>query len=149
MTKPYILGFYGKSNAGKTTLVVDLIKRLTNEGFKVATIKRSDKEISIDNPGKDTFRHTWAGAELTVLSSRNETDFIIKKSLEMIDIIEFISKIDYYEFIFIEGASDRAIPKIRIGDITKRENTVFDYDNDFEKLYNLVKNQEIKGEIKK
>lgn len=144
--KPYVLGFYGESNTGKTMLIVNLVKRLTIDGFKIATIKKSDKQINIDAPGKDTFRHAEAGAELTVLSSKNETDFILKKNIKTTDILRVISQIDDYDFIFVEGASDKSISKIRTGDILKRENTVFDYDGDFEKLYNLIKNQEIKGE---
>ena len=144
--KPYILGFYGESNTGKTMLLTDLIKRLTTDGFKIATIKKSDKKINMDVPGKDTFRHAEAGSEITVLSSKHETNFILKKNINTTDILSVISQIDYYDFILVEGASDRSIPKIRIGDILKRENTVFDYDGDFEKLYNLIKNQEIKGE---
>ena len=144
--KPYFIGFYGESNTGKTMLITDLVKRLTKDGFKVATIKKSDKQINIDVPGKDTFRHAEAGAQATVLSSKDETDFIVKKNINTVDIIRVISQIDNYDFVFVEGASDKNIPKIRIGDILLRENTVIDYDGDFEKLYNLIKNQEIKGE---
>ena len=144
--KPYVIGFYGESNTGKTTLITNLIRKLTADGFKIATIKKSDKKIDIDVPGKDTFRHAEAGAKLTVLSSKNETDFIVKKSIRTNDVINFISQIDSYDFIFVEGASDKKISKIRIGDISKRESTLLDYDGDFEKLYNLIKNREIKGE---
>ena len=141
--KPYVIGFYGESNTGKTTLITNLIRKLTGDGFKVATIKNSDKEINIDIPGKDTFRHAQAGATLTALSSKNETDFIVKKNIVIKDIISFISQIDSYNFIFVEGAYDKSISKIRIGNIIKRDNTIIDYDGDFEKLYNLIKNQDI------
>ena len=144
--KPCVLGFYGESNTGKTMLIVDLIKRLIDDGFKVATIKKSDKEIKLDSPGKDTFRHSEAGAGLTALSSKNETDFIIKKNLKTIDIISVISQIEQFDFIFVESSTDESIPKIRIGAISKRKNTIFDYDNDFEKLYSWIKNKELKGE---
>ena len=147
--KPYIIGFYGKSNMGKTVLITDLIKKLTDDGFKIATIKKSDKQISIDAPGKDTFRHAEAGAEITVLKSKNETDFIIKKSIKTTEIIRIISRIESYDFVFVEGASDKNIQKIRIGDIIKRENTVIDYNGDFDNLYNLIKSQGIKGGVKK
>jgi len=147
--KSYIIGFYGKSNTGKTTIITDLTKRLTDDGFKVATIKKSDKELSMDHPGKDTFRHAEAGARLTVLSSKSETDFVVKKNIETIQIIRLASQIESYDFIFVEGASDKNIPKIRIGNIDKRENTVFDYSGDFGKLYNLIKSKELKGESKK
>jgi Ni2+-binding GTPase involved in maturation of urease and hydrogenase len=44
MKKPKVFGFYGKSGSGKTRLLVDIIKRLTNDGLNVASIKISDKK---------------------------------------------------------------------------------------------------------
>ena len=58
---PFVVGFYGKSNSGKTTLVTKLIEKLSNEGFKVASVKMTDKEISIDSKQKDTWKHSKAG----------------------------------------------------------------------------------------
>jgi hypothetical protein len=42
------------------------------------------------------------------------------------------------DIIFIEGANDPTIPKIRIGSKTLRENTLFTYDGDSYKLYNYI-----------
>jgi molybdopterin-guanine dinucleotide biosynthesis protein MobB len=139
MKKPYVLGFYGESNTGKTTLIVDLIKKLTKEGYNVATIKKTDKNIEIDSEGKDTWKHASAGAKAVVLSSYNETDFIVKKNITTLKIIDYMSNFDNYDIIIIEGASDKNIQKIRIGDIKIRQNTIMTYDDDFEKLYRTVK----------
>jgi len=139
MKKPYVLGFYGESNTGKTTLIVDLIKKLTKEGYKVATIKKTDKNMEIDSEGKDTWKHASAGAKAVVLSSLEETDFIVKKNITTLGIIDYMSKFDKYDIIIIEGASDKKIQKVRIGDIKIRQNTIMTYDGDFEKLYRTVK----------
>jgi len=139
MKKPAIIGFYGKSNTGKTTLIVDLIKKLTKEGYNVATIKKTDKKIEMDVEGKDSWKHASAGAKAVVLSSSNETDFIVKKNVETLEIIEHMSKFGDYDIILVEGASDKNIQKVRIGDIKLRENTIMTYDGDFEKLYKIVK----------
>jgi ABC-type dipeptide/oligopeptide/nickel transport system ATPase component len=43
MMKPFVLGFYGESGTGKTTLIVDIISRLKSQGFKIASVKITDK----------------------------------------------------------------------------------------------------------
>lgn len=138
MTKPFVIGFYGYSNTGKTTLISDLIKRLTEAKYKVATIKCSDKKISFDKEEKDTYKHAQVGANPVVLSSFLETDFILNKKLSIKDIVNYLTTFEKIDVIFIESANESDIPKVRIGDIQKRENTILDYTGDFEKLYNFI-----------
>jgi len=134
-----VIGIYGKSNTGKTTLIVDIIKRLSNEGFKIASIKITDKKIGIDTKGKDTWKHGEAGAKIVVLSSPKETDFILKQPKDISEIIKMLNQIDKFDLILIEGANDKYIPKIRIGDIDKRENTILTYSGDFKELIEFLK----------
>ena len=141
MKKPKILGFYGKSNIGKTSLIIKLIKRLSVDGLNISTVKITDKNIELDTKGKDTWKHSEAGSNLVVLSSANETDYLVKKKQTINDIIENISNIGHFDIILVEGANDKETPKIRLGNIKKRNNTVFTYDGDFEKLLEFVKNQ--------
>lgn len=140
-----VIGIYGKSNTGKTTLIVDIIKKLTNEGFKIASVKITNKKIGIDTKGKDTWRHAQAGSNLVVLSSPKETDFLVKKSLDISETIRLISQIDKYDLILVEGANDKHIPKIRIGDIDIRENTIFTYSGDFKDIIEFLKKKIIGG----
>jgi molybdopterin-guanine dinucleotide biosynthesis protein MobB len=141
MTKPFVIGFYGYSNTGKTTLISDLIKRLTEAKYKVATIKCSDKKISFDKEEKDTYKHAQVGANPVVLSSLLETDFILNKKLSIKDIVNYLTTFEKIDVIFIESANEPDIPKVRIGDIQKRENTILDYTGDFEKLYNFIEEE--------
>ena len=134
-------GIYGKSGIGKTTLVVDIIKRLSKEGFKVVTIKITDKNIGMDTEEKDTWRYNKAGSELVVFSSPIETNFLHMKSFETNEILNYIRKLGEYDIVIIEGAHDKDIPKIRLGDITERENTILTYDGDFDRLIELIKNE--------
>jgi len=139
--KPYTIGFYGKSNSGKTTLIIKIINYLSKEGLNVASVKVSDKKIGIDKEGKDTFKHTQAGSNLVVFSTKTETDFLFNKYMTNYKFINFISKLKKFDIIIIEGANSEKIKKIRIGNIKKRKNTLFTYDNDFEKLINYIKNE--------
>lgn len=141
MSHPAIFGFYGSSYTGKTTLIVKIIEKLTNEGYKVATIKKTDKKIDIDKKGKDTWKHGQAGARLVVLSSSHETDFIVKKNMEIEDIIQNISDMGYYNAIIVEGARDPSIPKIRLGDTEERDNTIGYYQDNFEEIFKLIKKE--------
>jgi len=141
MKKPKILGFYGKSNIGKTSLIIKLINRLSTDGLNISTVKITYKNIKLDTKGKDTWKHSEAGSNLVVLSSANETDYLVKKKQTINDITRNILNIGNFDIILIEGANDKETPKIRLGNIKKRNNTVFTYDGDFEKLLEFVKNQ--------
>lgn len=141
MSQPAIFGFYGRSNTGKTTLIVKIIEKLTNMGYKVATIKKTDKKIDIDKKGKDTWKYSQVGARLIVLSSSHETDFIVKKNMEIDNIIKNISEMGCYDAIIVEGAHHPSIPKIRLGAIEERDNTIGYYQDNFEEIFELIKKE--------
>lgn len=65
-----IFGLAGWSGAGKTTLMVELVRRMTARGIRVSTIKHAHHTFDIDRPGKDSHRHREAGAcEVMVTSA--------------------------------------------------------------------------------
>lgn len=139
MKNPTVLGFYGESGSGKTSLVVKLIKKLSKEGYIIAAIKITDKKIGIDKKGKDTWKYNKAGSKLTILSSPVETDFIIKNKISIDEILKQINNFETYDFVFIEGANDKKTKKIRLGNIKERENTIMSYKGDFDSLLSFIK----------
>jgi molybdopterin-guanine dinucleotide biosynthesis protein B len=66
---PPVLVLIGKPNCGKTTLIEKLIPALADKGLRVGTIKHHHGDIQMDTPGKDTWRHKQAGAQVVLLSS--------------------------------------------------------------------------------
>jgi len=136
-----VFGIYGRSGSGKTNLIVKIIKQLSNEGFRVASVKISDKKINIDINGKDSWKHSKAGAKLVVLSSKVETDFLLNQREDILEIISQINCIDYFDLIIIEGANDDFTQKIRIGNIKERKNTILSYNGDFKKLIEVLKKE--------
>ena len=66
---PPVLVLIGKPNCGKTTLIEKLIPALVDKGLRVGTIKHHHGDIQMDTPGKDTWRHKQAGAQVVLLSS--------------------------------------------------------------------------------
>lgn len=139
MSTPMVLGVYGSSNAGKTTLIVRLVKHLKKEGYKIATIKRTKKSISLDTKGKDTWRHYSAGSNLVVFSSACETDFLVNTSMSTSEILRMISDFGSYDLVLVEGADDPAISKIQIGSGSERKNTIAHYEDNFNEILNVIK----------
>ena len=134
-----VFGIYGESDSGKTTLLVQLVTRLTTEGYRVATVKQTHKAISMDTKEKDTWRHHQAGAALVVFSSRKETNFLYDTPLGISEILQRISYFGSFDYILIEGADDPRLPKIRIGTGKKRSNTIATYTNNFHEILSLLK----------
>ena len=138
MREPSVIGFYGLSNSGKTNLITDLVEKLSNMDLNVVTVKKTDKKISVDQKGKDTWKHAKAGAKIVVFSSPVETSFMIKQKMNTNFIIDSIKKIGNFDFIFIEGCNDINIPKIKIGDIKIRENTFYEFDGNVKLLCDKI-----------
>lgn len=145
MKEPVVFGIYGESNTGKTTLMVQLIRQLTCDSYNVATVKKSDKKIGIDAEGKDTWKHCQAGSSLVVFSSSIETDFMVKQKMDTQKIIQHINELGTFDIILVEGANDKKTPKIRLGNIVERENTILSYTGDFDKLVERIKDETNKG----
>ncbi len=136
---PAVFGIYGESDSGKTTLVVQLIKEFVREGYRIATVKQTDKSISIDTKNKDTWRHQNAGASLVVFSSRCETDFLLPEPMDGASIVRRITDLIDVDVVLIEGADDPAIPKIQIGARRKRSNTIARYDGNIQEILRIIK----------
>jgi molybdopterin-guanine dinucleotide biosynthesis protein B len=138
MNKTITIGIYGKSNSGKTSLILKLINYFSKSGYIVACIKISNNQIELDKPGKDTYKYSKSGSKLVVFSSKNETHFFLKKGKKEQEIIKNIRNFGIFDIIFIEGSQDPLIQKIKIGVIETRKNTFFNYTGDFNKLVNFI-----------
>ncbi|HEX6961884.1 MAG TPA: molybdopterin-guanine dinucleotide biosynthesis protein B [Lacipirellula sp.] len=63
------LHIIGGKNHGKTTLIVELVQELTKRNVRVGTIKHTHHRHELDVPGKDSYRHRLAGAEVVGILS--------------------------------------------------------------------------------
>ena len=66
-----IVSFVGKSKIGKTTLLVDIIARLKERGYRVAVVKHVE-ELELDREGKDSWRFAQAGADGVIVSGSGQ-----------------------------------------------------------------------------
>ncbi len=64
---PALFGFVGRSGAGKTTIITDVIECLRLDGFTVSAIKRAHDGFDLDQPGKDSWRLREAGCREVML----------------------------------------------------------------------------------
>lgn len=111
---PPAICLIGTSNSGKTTLLTRLIVILKQRGFRVGTIKHHPHPFTIDQRGKDSWRHQQAGADATVISAPDQTALIKKTDgqLPPEDIIS--SYLNDMDLILIEGFKHSSFPKIEV-----------------------------------
>jgi len=114
-----IIGVVGSRKSGKTTAVEAIVRELTKEGYRVATAKHiHEPNFTIDAKGKDTWRHTQAGAHAVVGISQKELATIRKIDTTKLTLNDITQNIQTNtDIIILEGfrhiiAKDTTIPKI-------------------------------------
>ncbi len=112
---PPIIAIVGKSGSGKTTFLEKLIPEFKRRGYRVGTIKHHHRRAAdIDHEGKDSWRHTRAGADATVLASPERVALIKQLVVEMTPEEmrqQFFRDVDV---VLAEGYKGSALPKIEI-----------------------------------
>lgn len=113
MSIPVISFVAGRSGSGKTTLLEKLIKRLKEDGIRIASIKHDAHEFDIDKKGKDTWRFAQAGADIVAISSPQKVAIIEKVDQEK-TLDEICAKISDVDLILTEGFKLDSKPKIEV-----------------------------------
>ncbi|MDW7675923.1 MAG: molybdopterin-guanine dinucleotide biosynthesis protein B [Bacillota bacterium] len=108
-----VVSVVGKSNVGKTTLVEKLLRELKARNYKVATVKHDVHGFNIDIPGKDTWRHSEAGADIVIISSPAKVA-MIKKVEEEMSLDDIAKTIEGVDLILTEGYKRGNKPKIEV-----------------------------------
>ena len=70
---------------------------------------------------------------------------MLKQNKNIDEILQTINAFDKYDIILVEGANDKKTPKIRLGSIVERENTILSYTGNFDKLVERIKDETNKG----
>lgn len=131
-----------KSNVGKTKVLCDIIRVLKEKGYRVATIKHDVHGFDIDHPGKDTWLHAEAGADIVAISSSKKMA-IIEKLEEEYNLDEVIGKIKNVDIIITEGYKGGDKPKLEVfrKEVTDR---LISRDED---LFGIVTNKKLDRDI--
>ncbi|MGA7826397.1 MAG: molybdopterin-guanine dinucleotide biosynthesis protein B [Geobacteraceae bacterium] len=103
----------GTSGTGKTTFLEKLIRELKARKIKVGTIKHHDHDFDIDKPGKDTWRHSQAGADAVALSSPAKVALVrkVEEELSLDQVAELLGDVD---IVLVEGYKRSNKPKVEI-----------------------------------
>lgn len=114
-----IIAVVGSRHSGKTATVEAVVRGLTNKGYRVATAKHiHDPSFTIDTKGRDTWRHTKAGALITAAVALKEISVIKKTETTKLSITDITRNCDdHVDIIILEGfrgliAQDPTVPKI-------------------------------------
>ncbi len=111
-----IISIAGKQNAGKTTLIKDLIPKLKEQGHRVGTLKYNIRKFDIDHEGKDTYKYSDSGADSVAISSQNEFA-VMKKTANPLTLHEIIEAyFNDVNVVLVEGYRGDGCPGIRIID---------------------------------
>ncbi len=111
-----IISIAGKQNAGKTTLLKDLIPKLKEHGHRVGTLKYNIRKFDIDHEGKDTYKYSNSGADSVAISTQSEF-VVMKKTANPLTLHEIIeAHFNDVDVVLVEGYREDGYPRIRIID---------------------------------
>ena len=117
-----ILGIVASgSNAGKTTLITQLIPELNKHNIRVSVIKHAHHHFDIDHKGKDSYQIRESGAVQTLIASGNRWALMTEMSRtpdykDEADLNAMLQQLHlkYADLILVEGFKQADIPKIEV-----------------------------------
>ncbi|UCH31723.1 MAG: molybdopterin-guanine dinucleotide biosynthesis protein B [Candidatus Bathyarchaeota archaeon] len=112
--RPPIIAVIGVSKSGKTTIIEHLIRNLAKKNLRIGTIKHvHNPRHSLDLKGKDSWRHSQAGAKIVVCTSPKEIALFKKRenSRENIDEILQLFENEPVDLLLIEGFQSQVIQR--------------------------------------
>lgn len=109
-----VVSFVGNSGVGKTTFLEKLIREFKSRGYRVAAIKHDAHWFEIDYPGKDSWRLTQAGSDVTIISSQGKMALIERPVAErtLSDLVDMVK--DRVDIVLTEGYRGAAASKIEV-----------------------------------
>ena len=111
---PPIVLVIGRSGSGKTTLLERLIPELTKRGIRIGTIKHHPHSGDLDQEGKDSYRHSKAGAKVSVVSSPSQV-LVLEKVEEDQDLRRLVERfMPDVDLVLAEGYKHLDLPRIEV-----------------------------------
>ena len=135
-----VISFAAYSGTGKTTLIEKLIAALKKKGLRLAVIKHDGHRFEIDHEGKDSWRFTGAGADITMVSSSGQTAYMEQGDLSLERLFGMIHDVD---LILMEGYKHEALPQIGMA----RRETGKGFTDDISRFIALVTDLEVETDV--
>lgn len=104
----------GRRHHGKTTLMVELVEAFCQQGYRVGTLKHSSHDHTLDEPGKDSFRHRMAGGNPAIIVTPKTTGIFIQTPQPDNMYETFRPLYADCDFVLVEGNIDAVGPKIEV-----------------------------------
>jgi molybdopterin-guanine dinucleotide biosynthesis protein B len=108
----------GRSNHGKTQLIVELVQHLAAGGLRVGTIKHTHHQHELDLPGKDSHRHRTAGASVAGILSPSLSAVFVPASGDRTTKAQryaaFEPMFQSCDLVLVEGDSQTDAPKLEV-----------------------------------
>jgi len=113
-----VVGVVGHKNSGKTTVIESMVQELAKRRYRIATAKHiPQKGFSIDTEGKDTWRHSVAGANPVVSVSDVETAVLTKNGEAQFSLDQLLRSMPEIDVMVLEGFSRLVLDDENVGKI--------------------------------
>jgi molybdopterin-guanine dinucleotide biosynthesis protein B len=118
-----VVSVVGKSGSGKTTFLERLIAELVARGYRVGTVKHHVHDFDIDVPGKDSWRHAQAGAEVTMISSPDKFGLVrrVDRERTLAELVELAGDVD---ILLTEGFKRAGDVRIEISRLERSDEPI-------------------------
>lgn len=112
-SKPPAVAVVGTSGAGKTTLILELIRILIGRGYRIGAIKHTHHtEIEFDTPGKDSYKMKAAGAVAVALVTPQTLMLVRDGSPPLKELLQH--DFAHLDLVLVEGYKESDLPKILV-----------------------------------
>ncbi len=109
-----VLGIVGWSGSGKTTLLTALIPCFLAKGLSVSTIKHAHHAVTLDEPGKDSYRHRKAGASEVILAGPAGFALFSEHRATAPGLDGLLARLAPVDLVLVEGFRSYACAKIEV-----------------------------------
>ena len=110
-----VFGIAGYSGAGKTTLIEKLLAEMNRRGLSVSVIKQSHHDVTLDPPGKDSWRHRQAGAYEVLLTTPYR--WMLASELggrPEPSLADHLARLAECDLVLVEGYRHADLPKLEV-----------------------------------
>lgn len=114
-----VVGFIAQlSGVGKTTLITRLLPIFLEKNIRVAVVKHTHHDFTVDQPGKDSYEMRKAGAKQTIIASPYRIASIqeFPDTKQEPDLATCLARIDTsnIDLVIVEGFKHAVYPKIEV-----------------------------------
>jgi molybdopterin-guanine dinucleotide biosynthesis protein B len=112
---PALFGFIGRSGAGKTTIITDVIDCLRLESYSVSAIKRAHDGLDLDRPGRDSWLLRAAGcSEVMIVGDRRWALLHEYRAEPEPEQLALARRMKHVDIILFEGFRNAPFPMIEV-----------------------------------